>query len=159
MLNLTKKVYTSPIYFLAFGFGSGLMPKIPGTWGTLAALPLYLLMSLFSPLIYLVFIFGFFFLGVWVSEKVTQDLGQEDYSGIVWDEIVGFLVTMFYLPFNWLWIFAGFILFRFFDILKPGPIALVDKHIKGGLGVMLDDLLAGIFSCAFLHILVWFLHL
>lgn len=153
--KISARVFQDPVYFIAFGFGSGLLPKAPGTWGTLAALPVYLMMSSLSPWIYISLILGFFLLGVWVSEKVTRDLGVEDYSGIVWDEVVGYLLTMLAVPANLVWMMAGFLLFRFFDILKPAPISLIDKHVKGGLGVMLDDVLAAVPACLILHALVW----
>ena len=96
---------------------------------------------------------GAFVLGVAVSQRVTRQLGVEDHQGIVWDETVGFWVTMVFVhpvfeaPVSeWLWIAAGFVLFRLFDILKPWPIKLLDRHVKGGFGIMIDDVLAGIFA-------------
>lgn len=89
-VNLVKKVWADPIYFIAFGLGSGLLPKAPGTWGTLAAIPLYLLFMNTHWSIYLLITLIAFVLGVWVSDKVSKDLGVHDYKGIVWDEVVGF---------------------------------------------------------------------
>lgn len=142
--NMSSKVWQDPAWFIAFGFGSGLMPVAPGTWGTLAALPVYCLLMSFSPLVYLSVCLVFFVLGVWVSDKVSAELGEHDYSGIVWDEVLGYLLTMACAPAGWVWMLAGFILFRLFDILKPFPISLVDRQIKGGVGIMLDDVLAAI---------------
>lgn len=153
--KLSTKVFTDPRYFIAFGFGSGLLPLVPGTWGTLAAIPIYLLLSNLSPIPYLMLVCLFFVLGVWVSNKVTADLGVSDYGGIVWDEVVGYLLTMCYVPHGIIWIGLGFVFFRIFDIVKPYPINLVDKHIKGGLGVMLDDVLAAVPSWILLQLLAW----
>lgn len=155
--HVSTKVFQDPCYFIAFGFGSGLLPWIPGTWGTLAAIPVYLLLSNLtsSPILYLIIVALFFLLGIWVSNKVTSDLGVSDYSGIVWDEVVGYLLTMCYVPHGIVWIGLGFVFFRIFDILKPYPINLVDKHMKGGLGVMLDDVLAAIPSWICLQLIAW----
>lgn len=141
---LSKRVWQDPVYFIAFGFGSGLMPVAPGTWGTLAALPLYLLLAGTSPIFYITSVFIALLIGIWTSHRVSQDLGEHDYAGIVWDEVVGYLLTMFMAPPQWTWIILGFVLFRFFDILKPWPIRYIDKRVPGGLGIMLDDVLAAI---------------
>lgn len=154
-INLANKVWQDPIYFIAFGFGTGLMPVAPGTWGTLAALPIYFLLMQTHSSIYLLATLLFFGLGVWVCEKVTQDLGMHDYKGIVWDEVVGYLLTMFLAPPGLIWLVIGFILFRMFDIWKPNPIGLVDKNIQGGLGIMLDDLCAAIPAWIILQLLAW----
>lgn len=143
-VNLSRKVWQHPSYFIAFGFGSGLMPKAPGTWGTIAAIPVYLLFVNAGWQVYLTLTIAAFILGVVTSNMVSRDLGMHDYSGIVWDEVVGYLLTMFLAPSGWLWMVLGFILFRLFDIWKPQPIRFVDKHVHGGLGIMLDDVLAAI---------------
>lgn len=154
-VNLANKVWQDPIYFIAFGFGTGLMPKAPGTWGTLAAIPLYLLMLDLHWSIYLTLTILAFALGVWVSDKVSRDLGVQDYKGIVWDEVVGYLLTLFLAPKGWIWMLIGFILFRLFDIWKPQPIRLVDEKFPGGLGIMLDDVLAAIPAGLLLQLLAW----
>src|SRR4051812_6187173 len=102
-VKISNKVWQDPVYFIAFGFGSGLMPIAPGTWGTLAAIPLYLLLAGQSVAVYLLFTLAAFILGVWVSDKVSRDLGEHDYSGIVWDEVVGFLLTMTMVPVSPFW--------------------------------------------------------
>lgn len=155
MVKIVNKVWRDPVYFIAFGFGSGLMPVAPGTWGTLAAIPIYLLLVGSSWGAYLFFTLAMFALGVAVSEKVSSDLGVHDYSGIVWDEVVGYLLTMFMAPVGLVWIILGFILFRIFDIWKPQPIKYIDQHVKGGLGIMLDDVLAAIPAWAILQLLAW----
>lgn len=153
--QLANKVWRDPVYFIAFGFGSGLLPYAPGTWGTLAAIPLYLILSALSTPYYACIAFLLFLVGIVFSQKVSNDLGVEDYSGIVWDEVVGYLLTMLAVPFHWLWIVLGFFLFRLFDIWKPFPIRLIDKHVPGGLGVMLDDVLAALPCWLILQTLVW----
>lgn len=139
-------VFRNPIHFLAFGLGSGAAPVAPGTFGTLAAVPLYLLLAQLPVVIYLLAVVLAFGLGIWLCERCSRDLGVHDHGGIVWDEFVGFWITMLVAPEGWQWVVAGFVLFRFFDILKPFPINYFDKHLKGGLGIMLDDALAGTFA-------------
>lgn len=139
-------VFRNPIHFLAFGLGSGAAPVAPGTFGTLAAVPLYLLLAQLPVAIYLLAVVLAFGLGIWLCERCSRDLGVHDHGGIVWDEFVGFWITMIVAPEGWQWVVAGFVLFRFFDILKPFPINYFDKHLKGGLGIMLDDAIAGTFA-------------
>ena len=155
MVKLSSKVWQDPIYFIAFGFGSGLMPVAPGTWGTLAAFPLYLLIAGMPWAVYLTLTVVAFFLGIAVCNKVSADLGIHDYSGIVWDEVVGYLLTMFLAPISVLWMVIGFILFRIFDIWKPQPIRFVDKHVQGGLGIMLDDVMAAAPAWAVMQLLIF----
>lgn len=144
---------SNPIHFLALGFGSGLIKPAPGTWGTLAAIPVYLiLMSLISPSSYLYFavILISFIVGIYLCGKTAADAGVHDHGAIVWDEIVGFMITMMIVPPIWQNIILGFVLFRLFDILKPWPIKLLDTHVGGGFGIMIDDVLAGLFAWALL---------
>lgn len=136
------RVFRDPVHFLALGFGSGCAPKAPGTFGTLAAIPLYLLIQPLPLWIYLLLTAAGFALGVWVCDRAARDLGVHDHPAIVWDEVIGYLVTMSAAPPSWLWIIAGFALFRGFDILKPWPIRRADQRISGGFGIMFDDLLA-----------------
>jgi len=147
----------NPIHFLSLGFGSGLMPKAPGTFGTLAALPVYLLMANLSLLIYTLIVVALFGLGVYLCQKTTDELKVHDHSGIVFDEIVGFLITMIAVPLTWQWIIAGFMLFRLFDIVKPWPISWLDRKVHGGLGIMLDDVLAGVFALIVMHLALVFI--
>ncbi|HAT7072461.1 TPA: phosphatidylglycerophosphatase A [Legionella pneumophila] len=154
-VNLANRVWQDPVYFIAFGFGSGLMSIAPGTWGTLAAIPLYLLLINAHWSIYLLWTALGFALGVWVSDRVTEDLGVHDYKGIVCDEVVGYLLTMFLAPKGILWMLIGFILFRIFDIWKPQPIRMIDQRVHGGLGIMLDDVLAAVPAWCIMQILVW----
>jgi len=146
-----RSVWQNPIHFLAFGFGSGAMPFAPGTFGTLAALPIYLLMVPLGLWAYLAVVVVMTLLGVWLCHVTSRDLGVHDHGGIVWDEIVGYLITMIAAPPGWQWIVAGFVLFRFFDIIKPWPIGWVDRRVHGGLGIMLDDVLAAVLAWAVLQ--------
>lgn len=138
---------TNPVHCLATGFGSGLLPKIPGTFGTLAAVPFYLLLMQWSvwALIVAVMIGGV--VGIYLCDQTAKDMGVHDHGSIVWDEFIGFWLTMIFLPsLAWQPIFAGFIFFRFFDMVKPWPIRWLDRHLHGGFGIMLDDIVAGIFA-------------
>ncbi|MDH5650061.1 MAG: phosphatidylglycerophosphatase A [Gammaproteobacteria bacterium] len=144
--NLAKYVLRNPIHFLAFGFGAGLSPVAPGTMGTIVGIPVYLLLVQFSQHVYITVVFLFAVLGVWLCHTSAKALNVPDHPGIVWDEITGFLITMFLLPVGWKEILAGFLLFRLFDIWKPFPIRWLDRQIKGGLGIMLDDIVAGLFA-------------
>tara|TARA_B100000686_G_C16716683_1_gene932469 strand:+ start:1086 stop:1562 length:477 start_codon:yes stop_codon:yes gene_type:complete len=152
--EFSRKILASPTHFVAFGFGAGLVPKAPGTAGTLAAIPFYLLLMHLDIWLYVVVILVSLLVGVWLCGESAEALGVEDHGGIVWDEMVGYWITMFMAPTGWLWIVFGFCLFRFLDILKPWPIKLVDKRIKGGLGIMLDDVLAGIMAALCMQALV-----
>ncbi|MDR3503143.1 MAG: phosphatidylglycerophosphatase A [Legionella sp.] len=154
-INLANRVWQDPVYFIAFGFGSGLMPKAPGTWGTVAAVPVYLLLMHCNPIVYLILTALAFILGVWVSDKVSNELGVHDYKGIVWDEVVGYLLTMFMAPQGLKWMLCGFILFRIFDIWKPQPIGYIDEKVKGGMGIMLDDVIAAIPAWIIMQLLAW----
>jgi phosphatidylglycerophosphatase A len=147
-----NSVWRNPVHLLAFGFGSGLAPKAPGTAGTAVAVLIYLLLPAMPWPLYLAFLITVFSLGVWVCGKTAEDLGVHDHGGIVWDEFVGYWITMFMAPVGWVWVILGFVLFRLFDILKPWPVKWVDEQVKGGLGIMLDDVLAG--AMAVLYMLV-----
>ncbi len=142
------RVLKDPVCFLAFGFGSGLAPKAPGTFGTLAAVPLYLLASSLPLPAYLVLTLLMFLAGVWLCGRCEQALGVQDHSGIVWDEFVGLFIALAAAPPAPGAIIAGFLLFRLFDVIKPWPIAWFDRRVHGGFGVMLDDVLAGLYAWA-----------
>jgi len=151
--DLNKTVLSTPVHFLAFGFGSGLAPFAPGTFGTLMALPLYLLMSRLPLSGYLLITLIVCVAGVWICGKSSEKLGVHDHSGIVWDEFAGYFITMIMAPSGWLWIVIGFGLFRLFDIWKPWPISWLDKKVQGGFGIMVDDILAGVFALVCLQLL------
>lgn len=150
---LAKLSLTNPFHFLALGFGSGLAPKAPGTFGTLAALPLYWLMmdlslSLFVAITVIITVVGF-----WICDKTAKDMQVHDHGAIVWDEVAGMLITMIAAPVSLTSVAVGFVLFRFFDIVKPWPIKLLDRHVDGGFGIMIDDVLAGIFAAICLQLI------
>lgn len=153
--NLTQIVLRNPIHILSFGFGTGLSPVAPGTMGTLIAIPIFLVLASFSPLIYLLTVIIMFFVGCWASGQTAKALQVHDHPGIVIDEIVGYLITMLFVPITWYWVILGFLLFRLFDIWKPWPISIVDRQVKGGFGIMLDDVLAALYSLLSLHIAIW----
>ncbi|GAB3264657.1 phosphatidylglycerophosphatase A family protein [Chitinimonas naiadis] len=141
-----------PSHFLALGFGSGLAPKAPGTFGSLAAIPLYLLLSLvLSPWWIAALAVPLFLLGIPVCDRTGKALGVSDHGAIVWDEIVAMLPLLAMVPQTPLGWAAAFILFRLFDITKPWPIGWVDARVKGGLGVMLDDALAALPAALILY--------
>ncbi len=145
-----SSVWRNPIHFLAFGGGAGASKIAPGTCGTLVAIPLYILLQDLPVLMYIFVTVALFLLGIWLCRITTRDLGVHDHPGIVWDEIVGYLITMTAAPAGaesaWLWIVLGFALFRLFDIWKPWPINLLDRQVKGGFGIMIDDVVAGLYA-------------
>jgi phosphatidylglycerophosphatase A len=149
-------IWRNPIHFLAFGFGSGAMPVAPGTFGTLVAVPIYWWLQPLSLLSYLVVVLAVTVVGIWLCHVTSRDLGVHDHAGIVWDEIAGYLITMIAAPPGWEWMLAGFVLFRFFDIIKPWPIGWVDRRVHGGLGIMLDDVLAALYAWAILQGIVFY---
>lgn len=149
--TLCGEVLRSPTHFLAFGFGSGLSPIAPGTFGTLVAVPLFLVMQPLPLPWYLLITLAVVVFGIWLCGASAKKLGIHDAPGIVWDEIAGYLITMIAAPQGWTWIILGFILFRIFDIWKPWPIRLADNQVGGGWGIMLDDVIAGIFAAIILQ--------
>ena len=151
-------VWHNPLYFLAFGLGSGRSPYAPGTAGTLAAIPCYLLLSYFlSPIAYIIFTCVFIIFSSWLCERISKETATHDHPGMNIDEFAGFFVTMIAAPQGWQWIALGFILFRLFDIFKPWPISYIDKNIDNGFGMILDDVVAGLFSLAILQLTYYFL--
>lgn len=144
----------NPLHLMAVGFGSGLPNKAPGTWGTLAAVPLYYLLSFLSIEVYLIIVIVSSIAGVWLCHVTSRDMGVHDHKAIVWDEFVGYWITMIAVPFSIQWAIVGFLLFRFFDILKPYPICWLDKKVHGGLGIMIDDVAAGICAGVVLQFLI-----
>lgn len=146
-------LHASIANFFALGAGLGLAPKAPGTFGTLLGIPLLFLMPQ-NMLAYAVTLVALFIFGVWCCEQCSQQLGVHDHPGIVWDEVVGYLIAMISMPRSVLWVVAAFVIFRIFDIWKPWPIGWVDKRVHGGMGIMLDDVLAGIYSAIVLQLLL-----
>ncbi|PKF51802.1 phosphatidylglycerophosphatase A [Enterovibrio nigricans] len=157
---ISKIRLSNPIHLLATGFGSGLSPIVPGTMGTLAAVPFYLLIVALSPTLLPVAIIVGAAVGIYLCGRTSEDMGVHDHGSIVWDEFVGFWITMLLVPvMEWQTVLAGFVIFRFFDMVKPWPISWLDKKVHGGLGIMLDDIVAGLMSMIVLwaghHYLSW----
>ena len=144
----------NPIHLLALGFGTGCAPMMPGTIGTLVGILFYLPMQTLSWPLYVGVTVVLFSLGVWLCDVTARHLGVHDHGGIVWDEIVGFLITMTAVPPDWRFMLLGFALFRLFDIWKPWPISWLDRKLSGGLGIMSDDVLAGIYALIVLQIII-----
>ncbi|MDC0609898.1 phosphatidylglycerophosphatase A [Vibrio sp.] len=149
---------SNPWHLLATGFGSGLSPVIPGTMGTLASIPFYLILAHTPAWFYIVVILIASVIGIKICAQTSHDMKVHDHGAIVWDEFVGFWITMIMIPlldidvFAWQWIVLGFVYFRFFDMLKPWPIRWFDKNIHGGWGIMVDDIVAGFVSALALWI-------
>ena len=142
---------SNPLHLLALGFGSGLSPIMPGTMGTLAAVPFYLLMTALPLWLYVTLLIIGFVAGIKICNAATSAIGRHDHGAIVWDEFIGFGITMLAAPAGWTWIAIGFVLFRFFDMVKPWPISWFDRRVHGGFGIMLDDVIAGLFALACLQ--------
>ncbi len=143
-----------PARWLACGLGAGLARRAPGTFGTLMAIPPYLLLQQLPLAAYVGVVAAAFALGVWLCAVTARALGVHDHPGIVWDEIVGYWIAMIAAPAGWLWVVVGFALFRLFDIWKPWPIRWLDQHLGGGWGIMLDDVLAGVYAWGAMAMLV-----
>lgn len=154
---VNKLSLANPIHFLALGFGSGKAAKAPGTFGTLAAVPLVLLMQQLSLMPYLLITVLSMLAGFYICDKAAKDMGVHDHGAIVWDEVVGLMITMIAAPAGFVWLLLGFVLFRFFDIIKPWPIRWLDAKVHGGFGIMIDDVLAGIFALIGVQLAVYFL--
>jgi phosphatidylglycerophosphatase A len=153
-----RSVLTSPVHLIAFGFGTGLAPKAPGTFGTLVGVLFWWLLQGLDLPAYLGAILALFAFGCWVCGRSAELLGVHDYGGIVFDEVVGYLVTTvpllpalgFVHVDGWIGMAAAFLLFRLFDIVKPWPIRVLDRRVHGGLGIMIDDIVAGVFAAGVL---------
>jgi len=155
-MSKTQFKLSNPTHFLALGFGSGLLRPAPGTWGTLASIPVYFGLLAILPaglLAYFLMLLATFLIGIYLCGQTAEDVGVHDHSAIVWDEFVGFFISMALVSASWQNVIIGFLLFRLFDIVKPWPIKLLDKHVHGGFGIMIDDVLAGIFAGLILYYL------
>ncbi|TVO34834.1 phosphatidylglycerophosphatase A [Vibrio algivorus] len=160
---LSRIKLSNPWHLLAVGFGSGLSKIVPGTMGTLASIPFYLLLVQLPTLAYCVVVIVAALLGIVICQKTSDDMQVHDHGAIVWDEFVGFWITMSVVPFmglphyDWQTLLIGFVLFRIFDMVKPWPISLLDRHVHGGFGIMIDDVLAGVFAAISLWLVVLYL--
>ena len=147
-------LFKHPAHFIAFGFGAGLLPKAPGTWGTLVAIPFYLFArNIGGTVAILVCSLILFGIGVWAAGIAGRSLGVADHGGIVIDEIAAFLLVLAFTPIGLPWLVTAFVLFRMFDVFKPWPICVADRTLKGGFGVMFDDFLAAVAAIAILFLL------
>lgn len=154
MPNL-RFLFSHPNHFISLGFGSGLAKKAPGTFGTLAGLPLFWLIAQYSVTQQLLIIATLFIIGIYFCAYTGKALGIVDHGSIVWDEIVAIMLVLTFTPQQWQWWLAAFILFRLFDIWKPYPIRQLEAKFKNGFGVMFDDLLAAIYAIVSLQCLIW----
>lgn len=157
MNKIPARLLLHPINLLSLGFGSGCAPKAPGTFGTVAGVLIFLPLQLLPLQQYLILLVVLCVAGIPLCGYTARSLGVSDHPGIVWDEICGYLLTMTAAPTGWGWILAGFVLFRLFDIWKPWPIRWLDKNVKGGAGIMVDDLMAGLISLTLMQITAYIL--
>lgn len=151
-----KFLFANPVHFFALGFGSGLAPKAPGTFGTLVGLPLFWLISNLELNMQLLIISALFLIGIYFCHTTGKALGISDHGSIVWDEIVAMMLVLTFAPnhiYGWI---VAFLMFRLFDIWKPFPIRQFDEKLKNGFGVMFDDLLAAIYSIASMWLIFYF---
>ena len=142
--------------WLAFGFGSGLSPVGPGTLGTMVAVPIVVMLDWLPTLLTIIVVVLFILLAAWITGAVSKEMDQEDHPAIVIDEMAGYLVTMLLVPVTGWTLLAGFLLFRLFDIWKPQPIAWLDREVSGGLGITIDDVVAGVYANLVLQLLLLF---
>jgi len=153
--NLARAVMTDPVNFLAFGFGTGLAPFAPGTFGSIPGLVLFWLTMDFGLYVQVGIAVSMTLVGIWICGESARRIGVHDHGGIVWDEIVGMYVTLIVAPVSIVGFVLAFILFRVMDIVKPWPIRDLDHSIHGGLGIMLDDLVAALYAALLLGLYGW----
>lgn len=146
-------IWQNPLYFMAFGFGSGAIPFAPGTFGTLAAIPFYLLIQPLPVMNYFIITVLFTLASMWICDQVSREIHSHDHPGMCLDEFAGFFVTMMFAPTGAFWLVTGFLFFRLFDIWKPWPIRYLDENIHGGFGMVLDDVAAGFLAMLLMQFL------
>ena len=152
--TVPASAFRNPIHLLAIGFGSGAARTAPGTWGSALAIGPFLLLTQLHWVHYLILLLAAILAGIYICGETARQWQVHDHPGIVWDEFVGMWITLFMVPLTWYWILLGFALFRLFDIWKPGVIGYADRRFQGGLGIMLDDVLAGIFAWVSLQAII-----
>lgn len=148
--NSLQAAVEKPAGFLAFGLGSGLSPRAPGTVGTLVGMLLWIPFVNLPTALGLILVIAMFMIGIRICDVVSHALGVHDHGGIVWDEMVGIWLVLVFIPFDWRWWLAAFVLFRIFDIAKPWPIGWLDRCLAGGFGIMVDDVIAALYALAVL---------
>lgn len=153
----SPRLLNHPVHLLSLGFGAGLAPKLPGTAGTLLGALIYIPLHHLSWQYYGAISLVMLLTGIWICGETAAELGAHDHPGIVWDEIVGFLITMIAAPQGWGWILLGFVLFRLFDIGKPWPVNWLDRKLKGGVGIMADDVMAAVYGWMSLQLIAYLL--
>ncbi|MFL1403987.1 phosphatidylglycerophosphatase A [Marinobacter sp. M1N3S26] len=146
VLILPPRFLRHPVHLLAFGFGSGAVPRAPGTWGSLAAIPLWYPISLLPELAYWLVVLVAFVVGIWLCGQTARALKVHDHGGIVWDEFVGMWIVLGFFPETYYGVLLCFVAFRLFDVWKPWPIDWIDERTPGGLGIMIDDVLAAVMA-------------
>jgi phosphatidylglycerophosphatase A len=149
---MSLALWKYPLHFLGYGFGAGLIPVLPGTFGSLVGVILFWLIFPLGRIVYAGIVAALGVLGILICSVTAKDLGKTDPSVIVWDEIVGFQVAMYLLPRDWRWVTAGFVVFRAFDVWKPFPISAVEYSFGLGFGIMADDIVAGVYTLAVLQL-------
>ncbi|HLD16755.1 MAG TPA: phosphatidylglycerophosphatase A [Coxiellaceae bacterium] len=154
MNSRVARIFKDPVAFIASCFGLGLLPWAPGTWGSLAGGVFYIGLSYLHLPVYATVTLGVIILSIITCDITSKKWGEKDPPELVSDEVAGMLVTMIGISFTWLNLLIGFALFRLFDIWKPWPISYCDEHVHGGVGIVLDDVVAGIVSCVLLHLLL-----
>jgi phosphatidylglycerophosphatase A len=154
-----RSIWRNPKQFIAFGFGVGAIPIMPGTFGTLLAIPLFFLLQGLPFWLMLTIGLAYLAASIWLCEVCSAEIGVHDHGGMVIDETAPFLLLLMFIPSHWIWITSAFVIFRILDIWKPGPIGFVDKNVSGGWGMVLDDLLGVFFTWIIVQALIWLLPL
>jgi len=155
-MNAAKKRLRmrNPWHLLATGFGSGLFPWGPGTAGSVAAIPCWMLLTYLPWQVYSMVVMFSICIGIYLCHQTAKDMGVHDHGSIVWDEFVGMWITLMAIPVrSWQWVLAGFVVFRIFDIWKPWPIRWFDRNMHGGMGIMIDDVIAGVISALVIYLI------
>ena len=144
----------SPAQFIAVGFGVGLVPKAPGTAGTLLGVPIVLIIQPFPAWLETIVLAFMLIFGCYICKAAVESMSEEDPGIVVWDEITGYCFAMAFVPVSIVTVCLAFVLFRVLDILKPWPISTLERQVSGGIGIMLDDVAAGIITSVAIHVLI-----
>ncbi len=153
-IDISRSVWRNPVHFIACGFCTWLLPMMPGTFATVAGVVLFFMLVKLPFIIHLIIVILLQIAGVWLCGRTNQDFGTDDHPAASYDEVAGFQIVMLGIPATWYYVIIGFALFRLFDIWKPGPIGWIDRKVHGGVGVMLDDIVAALAAWAILMCIV-----